>query len=75
MVEIPWGPVPSLYKTLLVDCAADTIACWGELEQAPHLSYCCAKSSLYIRAVRPSGIQFGPTKGPIKRETRKRQTG
>ena len=26
---------------------------WGEPERAPHLPYCCAKSSLYLRAVRP----------------------
>ena len=26
---------------------------WGEPERAPHLSYCRAKSSLYIRAICP----------------------
>ena len=44
---------------------------WGEPERAPHLSYCCAKSSLYIRAVRLSAVQFGLAKGRFKRATRK----
>ena len=33
---------------------------WGKPKRAPHLSYCCTKSSLYIYVpfVRPTGIQF-----------------
>ena len=45
---------------------------------APHLSYCCAKSSLYTciyTYARPSGVQFGPAMGPFKRATCKRRTG
>ena len=30
---------------------------------------------IYIRDLRPSGVQFGPAKDPIKRATRKPRTG
>ena len=48
---------------------------WGEPERAPHLSYCCAKSSLYIYACHSTVVQYGPAKGPFKRAMCKRRNG
>ena len=38
---------------------------WGESERAPHLSYCCAKSSLYIRMLGRPASNLVPRWAPL----------
>ena len=81
---------PKAYVDRIKEITGRSIMCFGLIgvslsEPHVHLSYCCAKSSLYnyiyiyillyIRAFRPSGVLFGPAKGPFKRSMRKRRPG
>ena len=41
----------------LVNVELTNFGNWGEPERAPHLSYCCAKSSLYTTRIRTPAPQ------------------
>ena len=66
-------PIDSLNRTSIYNFKSHDICCigyWGEPERAPHLSYCCAKSSLYIyiytcrSSVRPAS-NLVPRRAPL----------